>query len=404
MNHASKRPGKGLRVFLIILSGLLVFALAGLGTVYFKLQGNIERDDVEPLLGSERPTRPPEDPSDPFSGKDLNILVMGTDIRDGDNLDIGGPADGARSDSTFLVHASGDRSRVEVISIPRDLLVDIPECERSDGSFTKPQKSAMFNSAFSIGAGADDDIAAAAACTRRTFEQLSGIVTDEHLVIKMDGVQSVIDTLGGVPICLPEAMVSPKANLDLPAGAQILDGQDSIAYLRARTGEGNGLEAGSDLGRIERQQVFLGALSTTVKDKNILSDPPALLKILDQSTKSLNASPGLSGIKSLAGFAFSLKSLDPDAIITSTVPTRQSPKDPNRLVLDKGSDELWERIIEDEPPLSEAPAEPTDEAPQGSSEGALNTQATTITIAHSEPAESPGASVAAQLASAPGCN
>lgn len=338
----------------------MVFVLAGLGALYLKFQGNIARDDVDQILGTDRPTRPAvEDPNDEFSGRDLNILVMGTDIRDGENLAIAGEEDGARSDSTFLVHASGDRSRIEVISIPRDLLVDIPQCERLDGTVTKAQSGAMFNSAFSLGAGPENDIASAAACTRKTFEQLTGIVTDEHLVIKMDGVKSVIDTLGGVPICLPEAMISPKANLNLLAGDQVLDGQNSIAFLRARTGSGNGLETGSDLGRIERQQVFIEALTTMLRDKNILGDPAELLRVLDQSTKSLNASPGLSSINSLAGFAFSLKSIGAENVITSTVPTLPYPRNPNRLILGEGAEELWSRIAMDQPPAPEpAPLEP----------------------------------------------
>ena len=229
---------------------------------------------MDQYLGTQRPTpsASPDPLVDGFAGRPLNILVMGIDARDGDNANFAGQFPGQRSDSTFLVHLSADRSRVDIVSVPRDSLVKIPACKLKDGSETAPRPFEMFNAAFDIGSGPDLDLTTAAACTRKTFEQDTGVRTDEHVVIKMDGVRDVIDTLGGVPFCLPEAMDSPKARFKASAGKHVFTGQQAIGFLRSRTGTGNGLEIGSDLGRLDRQHQFLVALTNKVHSTNLLCE------------------------------------------------------------------------------------------------------------------------------------
>src|SRR5690606_13051150 len=106
---------------------------AGAATAYSRLQNNIESADVEHLLG-ERPPEPTPDPDDPNAGTPVNILVLGSDTREGNSGVASDDVDGQRSDTTIVMHISADRQRVELVSIPRDSLVDIPTCERSDGS------------------------------------------------------------------------------------------------------------------------------------------------------------------------------------------------------------------------------------------------------------------------------
>jgi LCP family protein required for cell wall assembly len=348
----------------LALTGVLVFVGSAAVAVYARLQANVDGVNVDAYLGTDRPTRPPaQDPTDAFAGRDLNILVMGTDIRDGENASIGGVVDGMRSDSTFVVHIFGDRSRIDVISVPRDSLVAIPACRLPDGSMSRPRSSDMFNSAFLTGGGPTEDLATAAACTRRTFEKLTGVRTDEHVVIKMDGVKAVIDTLGGVPMCVPEAMRSPEAGLDVPAGRQVFDGQTSIAFLRARTGTGNGLEIGSDLGRIGSQQQFIKAAIAQVQSRHLLTDPATVMAVLDKATRSLSVSSGLAGLTSVAGLAFSLRNTSQLTVTTMTVPVAPAPSDPkNRVVWAPAAQALWAHVAADEPLTGQA----STGAPQGS--------------------------------------
>src|SRR5450756_636388 len=118
---------------------VLSFTTMGVATAYFAIQGNIKGADVTALLGTDRPTKKPANPGDPNAGRDLNILLLGSDNRNGENGNIGGRvATGMRSDTTIIMHVSADRSRIELVSIPRDTWVTIPECRRRDGSTSQP--------------------------------------------------------------------------------------------------------------------------------------------------------------------------------------------------------------------------------------------------------------------------
>ncbi|BDZ40885.1 hypothetical protein GCM10025865_01840 [Paraoerskovia sediminicola] len=356
-------PARGhrwLRLTALTLTGILAFVAVGASASYVDLKSQITVDDVDPLLGDDRPeqrqvsvpTTAP-DPVDPFAGQPLNIVVMGTDLRDGTNEDLAGEADGMRSDSTFVVHVAADRTRAEIVSIPRDSLVAIPSCTRADGSTTGSRRSAMFNTAFTLGGGAEEDIASAAACTRRTVEQLTGVLTTDHVVVQMNGVEPIVDAIGGVRMCLPEEMHGKRPDLDLPAGEQVLDGRTSIDFLRVRHGTGFGLEAGSDLTRITRQQAFLDAMAREVLSKNIVTDAPKLYRVVQQVLASISTSPALASPVTLGGLAFSLRSMPSDRILFTSLPVVEAPSDPNRVVWTSEADAIWERIAADEePPVS----------------------------------------------------
>ncbi|WP_052366853.1 LCP family protein [Paraoerskovia marina] len=378
------------RVVGLVLTGVLTFIMVGAGAAYVDLRSQMDVHDVDDLLGADRPTMPtgvqkqPEDPAeplvDPYADQALNIVVMGTDLRDGDNADVAGAATelegaGMRSDSTMLVHVAGDRSRVEVVSIPRDSLVTIPECTRSDGTTTGVHYNTMFNTAFQLGAGDTDDIAGAAACTRRTIEQLTGVLTTDHVVVQMAGVTPIVDAIGGVRMCLPEEMHGYQVDLDLPAGEQVIDGETAINFLRARKGTGFGLEMGSDLARIERQQAFVDAAVHEVSQKNLLTDSPALYRLVEAVLKSISTSPGLGSPEALAGFAASLAKIPPEQVVFTSLPVVEAPTDRNRVVWTAEADAIWERLAADEaPPTPEAEitetvgeSDATTEAPAGSS-------------------------------------
>lgn len=322
--------------------------VAGAAALYAHVDSTIEHANVNDFLADDRPVAEEPDPVDGYAGRAMNILVMGTDSRDGENAALAGETDGMRSDTTILVHLSADRTRVDMVSVPRDSLVDIPACTLEDGSTSAPRQSAMFNEAFTIGAGSTENLAAAAACTRRTFEQSSGVRTDESIVVKMDGVRDVIDALGGVPMDLPEAMDSPKAGLHVPGGPQTFDGTTALAFLRARTGTGNGLELGSDLARIERQQQLIDALAAEVKSTDLLADAGTLMPVLTAVSRSLSVSEGL-GVRSLAGIALALRDVDPATLTPVTVPVADAPDDKYRVVWTSAADDLWQRLNADQP-------------------------------------------------------
>ncbi|WP_246169614.1 LCP family protein [Actinotalea subterranea] len=348
---------------------VLAFGVTGAATAWVRLENNIETHDVTDLLGDDRPEvkTEPVDPTDPNSGRALNILLMGSDVRDGENAALGGANDGMRSDTTIVVHISADRQRMELVSIPRDSHVEIPACERSDGSSSNA-KDSRFNEAFSIGAQSGN-VADAAACTIRTVESLTGVFIDGWVVVDFAGFVNMVDALGGIPLCIPNDMSSPKAGLSITAGNHVLDGHTALAFARARTGTGVG--DGSDTNRLGRQQQLLGATANEVLSKNLLTETTALYRFLNAATQSLTADPNTGNITSLAGLAFSLRNIPSGNITFMTVPFGAYAADKNQVVWTSEADQIWANMAADvpivtppvvTPPVVETPAGTTDPA------------------------------------------
>jgi len=349
--------------------GALAFIAVGGAAAYVDLRRQIGVSDVAGLV--QGPTPSPADPDDPFTGRSLNILVLGTDLRGGENTEIAGAGDGGmRSDTTMLVHISGDRSRIEVVSIPRDSLVDIPSCKLPAGGESGTTYG-MFNSAFTIGGGAEEDLTYAAACTISTVQTLTGVPVTNHMVVKMDGVVDVVDALGGVRMCLPEPFVQNPAygRFELPAGEQTLDGRQAIGFLRARHGQGLGLDQGSDLTRITRQQAFVDSLVRQVLEQNIVTDSPQLYRTIQAVLRAISADPGLADPTALAGLAFSIRNIDPAQIVFTELPVVAAPTDANRVVWTEDATAIWERLAADEPPPGPEGTAPDEGASSGGPTG-----------------------------------
>lgn len=401
--HAGPHAGhKVLRWTALGLTGVLAFVGSGAVAGYIDLQNQIEVSDVDSLLGRDGDPEPqaeaqePEDPTDPFAGESLNILVMGTDFRDAANAELAGSGDEFHSDTTLVVHISGDRSRIETISIPRDSLVDIPACPRPDGSTTSPQYGAMFNSAFALGGGPEQNITGAAACTILTVEALTGLSIDDHVVVKMNGVVDIVDAIGGVPMCLPEPVVgdSRYSDLDLAAGRQVLDGETAIQFLRVRKGEGMGLELGSDLQRIERQQAFIDSMMREVLAQNVITDTPALYRMVQGALRAISTSPELASPRALAGLAWSVRNVDPADIVFESVPVVDAPSDANRVVWTVEAAEMWEKFAADEPLVAEPePSTSSSSKGDGGGQGDEAEDAEEVSVEKSSPAPSPSPSL-----------
>lgn len=262
----------------------------------------------------------------------MTFLVIASDDRSGDNGALGGESPGMRSDTTMLVHLSGDRTRVDVVSIPRDTLVDVPACPTTHGEI--PARSGvMFNSAFAFGWDRGQDLESAAACTVRAAEAVSGVRMDGFVVVDFAGFVAMVDALEGVPITLDQAIDAPEADLLLPAGPQVLDGRQALGLARARSGAG--LD-GSDLRRIDRQHDLVDAMTARLVEQDLLTDAPRLLRFLDAATSSQSASPGLSSLQDLAGIAMSLDEVAADDVVVLTPEVARAPSNKNRVVFTGG--------------------------------------------------------------------
>ncbi|WP_147471014.1 LCP family protein [Varibaculum vaginae] len=286
-------------------------------------------------------------PPDSYSGRAINILIIGSDSRAGDKNQalVGGEDDGERSDTTMIMHISKDRSHVNVVSIPRDLLVDIPACDLGNGTESSPEY-AQFNWAFSIG-GTNNDRTSAVLCTWKTVEKLSGMRIDESVVVDFSGFTSMIDALGGINVYIPTAIHDQEnSGLNLEAGCTHFNGQQALGYARVREGvEGSD---GSDLKRIERQQAVMGIMMRTAMQKNMLTSLNQLYDFIGSGLRSLSISEGISSVSEMAGLGWSLQSLKPENLRFVTLPVYPAPTDPNRVVVkDEEVRPIWEAFIND---------------------------------------------------------
>lgn len=341
-----------MRTVACVLVGALTFVGTGAWALYHELTSNISSDysldDFRPT-----PTATPEPaettdapPVDPRAGQDLNIVLIGSDSRGGENAAFG-DEEGARSDTTILLHIPADRSRVEAISIPRDLLVDIPACQATaDGAMSSPKTQAMFNAAFSLGSDGGD-VGLGAICTSLTIEQLTGLHIDDYVVVDFVGFERMVDSIGGIPMCIPEPIDDRWADLVLDAGQQTLNGHDALGLARARKTLGDG----SDISRIGRQQELLASLVRTVLAKDLVTDSYSLIQFLDAVTSSLTTSKGLGNPIQLAGLAMAVAPVGAGGVTFVTMPFDYAG---NRVVANAQSEELWQRLRNDEPVNSAA--------------------------------------------------
>ncbi|HYN28915.1 MAG TPA: LCP family protein, partial [Dermatophilaceae bacterium] len=211
-----------------VVAGLLTAYLVFLVATPLVAWASVTRVDTDP--GGERPA----------DSAGHSYLLVGSDSREGltaaqrRELTTGGAA-GRRTDSIILVHVPSGGGRSALISIPRDSYVPIPG-----------HGSNKINAAFAIGGPK---------LLVQTVEQVTDLRIDGYVEIGFGGFASVVDSLGGVRICVPFDMDDPKAGIDLTKGCQVLDGADALGYVRARYSDPRG-----DIGRAERQRQFLAAI------------------------------------------------------------------------------------------------------------------------------------------------
>ncbi|MGW0814035.1 LCP family protein [Streptomyces viridiviolaceus] len=313
---------------------VLVVAAVGTGwAVYAKLSDNITPDEA---AADELARYEKERPTSLAHGAQ-NILLIGSDSRSGDaNARYGEDSGTERSDTTILLHLAAGRHSATAVSVPRDLMVDVPGCRRPDGSRTEPV-FAMFNYAFQKGGSA---------CTVRTVEKLTGIRVDHHVVVDFQGFKKMVDSLDGVEVCLKEPIDDKDARLKLPAGRVTLDGEQALGYVRARKSLGNG----SDTDRMERQQRFLGALVNKVRSNDVLLNPVKLYPVLDAATSSLTTDPGLASLRGLYELVRGLRDIPTERVQFLTVPRESYTLDANRDQLVKSeAEKLFTRLRRDEP-------------------------------------------------------
>ncbi|MDO0933668.1 LCP family protein [Streptomyces sp. DG2A-72] len=287
----------------------VLVAAAGAGYLYLQyLAGNVSTTDIGDAGASN------------FSKDEaFNILVIGTDKRTGEgNGSYGDAGSVGHADTTILLHVSKDRSNATALSIPRDLIVDIPDCPttQEDGTETviPGQEGVRFNR--SLGESGRD-----AGCTMRTVKAATGIQPDHFMMADFNAVKTLTTAVDGVKVCVEDAVNDKQSKLVLPAGESTVEGEQALAFLRTRKSFGNS----GDLDRIKVQQQFLGSLMRKMSSGNTLTNPAKLLKLAEAATKALTVDEPIGSVNTLKDIALELKKVPTKNITFTTIPVKDNP-------------------------------------------------------------------------------
>jgi LCP family protein required for cell wall assembly len=250
-----QRGRHGRRIALI--AGIVVVVLiAALAGSYFWLDSKLNRSVALPA----------------FSGSSAgqNWLIVGSDTRQGltrteiDQLHVGSVGANA-SDSLMLLHMG--TGRPVLISIPRDSYVPIPGHGED-----------KINAALSIGGPT---------LLVQTVESVTGLRIDHYMGIGFGGLVSVVNQVGGVNICLPDALHDYDSGVNLKAGCQTLNGDQSLAFVRDRHSF-----ADEDLQRIQDQRAFLKALLDKATSPGVYLNPLTALPFGSSAASSISVDQG----------------------------------------------------------------------------------------------------------------
>ncbi|CQR63697.1 LCP family protein [Streptomyces leeuwenhoekii] len=334
-----RRPAKktrGKRILLWTGGSLAFVVLATAGTAYLYLEhlnGNIESlSDDGASTGGFRKDQP------------INILLIGTDKRTGaGNEGYGDAGSAGHADTTILLHVSEDRSNATALSIPRDLIVDIPDCptKQEDGStkIIPGEQGVRFNT--SLGQNGRTP-----SCTMRTVTELTGVTPDNFMVADFNAVKTLTTAVGGVEVCLAKDIDDPDSHLKLSAGTHTIQGEQALAFVRTRHSVG----FGGDLSRIGIQQQFLSALMRKLKSNDTLTSPSKMLKLAEAGTEALTVDSQLNSIGKLKDLGLELGKLDTKNLTFTTVPVVDNPNETvkSTVVLSEAKAEQVFAMIQDD--------------------------------------------------------
>lgn len=249
-------PGSRARRFVIV--ALVLSALATLGGIggwgYLNsLNDGLDRLDAFSEL-NDRPDKVVEG--------SLNVLVLGSDSRNPDSTE------GSRADTIMMMHIPADGAAAYIVSLPRDLWVDVPP-----NGTDWPGGMSKLNSALSHGG---------LPLMVQTVENYTGVRIDHLIEIDFDGLKAVVDALGGVTMDIEPAtgfdtLVSiHKPYREFAAGKQELDGEEALDYVRQRKQFAMG-----DFARMQHQQDLLMAMMDKATNAGIIGDPNTLTLFLE---------------------------------------------------------------------------------------------------------------------------
>ncbi|MEU3273179.1 LCP family protein [Saccharomonospora sp. NPDC006951] len=309
---------RGAKIALALVSAL-VMSLTGYA--WAAMQGLVSGLTVADVIGEHGGGDKPADGA-------RDILLVGMDSRtdaQGNPLSEemlaklkAGVSDGElNTDTLIFVHIPNDGSKAVAISLPRDSYVDIPGYgEHKINSAYARAKFAAMDRLKQEGVTDQRELEVqsnqeGAKTLIATVEKLTGSTIDNYASINLLGFYDITKAIGGVDVCLNEAVDDHYSGADFQAGKQTISGFDALAFVRQR----HGLLRG-DLDRVVRQQVFMAGLARKVLSAGTLTDPTKLNSLVDAVQKSVVVNKGWD----LLGFAQQMRGLTGGQIEFRTIP------------------------------------------------------------------------------------
>ncbi len=224
-----------------------------------------------------------------------NWLLVGSDSRAGltpeeeASLATGGETGPSRTDTIILIHIPSGGGATTMVSLPRDSYVSVPGNGQN-----------KLNASFALGGPP---------LLVQTVEGATGLRIDHYAEIGFGGFAGIVDALGGVDVCLQNAISDPLAGIDLPAGCQELAGSQALGFVRSRA------TALADLDRMNNQRQFMSALLAKATSPSTFLNPLRLWPLVKDTASSLSVDEG-DHIWNLASLAWAMRG----DLVTTTVP------------------------------------------------------------------------------------
>jgi LCP family protein required for cell wall assembly len=240
----------------------------------------------------------------PLSADELATLRAGDDVA-------------TNTDTIILIRIPNNGKSATAISIPRDSYVDAPGLGKMkiNGVFGEVKlatmKELIENEGMDPGEGEKRGVEAGREALIKTVAELTGVTVDHYAEIGLLGFALITDALGGVDVCLKDAVYEPLSGADFPAGWQKLNGPQALSFVRQR----HDLPRG-DLDRVVRQQVVMASLAHQVISSKTLSSPATLNRLQDAVQRSVVLSDGWD----IMDFVDQMQKLAAGSVAFATIP------------------------------------------------------------------------------------
>lgn len=258
--QAVRRRRRWGRIAVQVSLAMLALLVFGVAAVLWRLT-----DSVTSSVHTEQVAALPAAPANP-NGRPMTVLLIGSDLRAGADATDG--VLGQRADAIMLIRFNADRTRIDVLSIPRDSWVSIP------GHGTEKINA-------SLGGGPSLVV--------QTVSALTGIQIDHVMVMDFGGVRDLTTALGGVTVVNERATTDPRTGTHFDAGPLVLSGDRALTFVRQRYGLPNG-----DFDRIAHQQQLIAAIGEKVKSENLVADPLRATDIVRIVAGNLTVDSGMT--------------------------------------------------------------------------------------------------------------